>query len=73
VTYPADTPPDRAELLALCADGRWALVWRNGGAGTFIVGDAWITVPLGERRIVCPDDGVTPRLATEADVLAAES
>ncbi len=70
MTYPSETPADRAELLAVHPDGTWQLVWRDGGAGVYVVGDAWVTVPMGERRLVCPEDGVYPRLATEADVLA---
>ncbi len=34
---------------------------------TIIVGDLWLTMGVGERRIV--QAGVVPRVATEADVL----
>jgi hypothetical protein len=40
---------------------------------TFIVGDAWITLRPGDQKVIGPlPDGVSPRVATETDVLAWE-
>lgn len=35
---------------------------------TFIVGDTWITLKVGQTKWVKAPKGVEPRLATEADV-----
>lgn len=39
---------------------------------TVVVGDLWLTLKVGEHRVVQLPDGVVPRLAAEADVLVEE-
>lgn len=50
-------------------DGTTVTPYVFAAPATVIVGDLWLTMNVGDRRIAQAPAGVVPRLATEADVL----
>ncbi len=64
-----DLTASRSCALGVIRDGKPHGPTVYPAPATFVIGDAWVTLQIGETRWVQVPPSVEPRLATEADVI----